>query len=470
MQQLRIMGVTEDDSDELLVLADDQGQEFALPVDDALRAAVGRKSTRPPHLTTRAEDARAPMTVREVQARLRAGATVEQMVAESGLDPARVERYAGPVQAERAYVAELARSTAIAPPSSAEQHRIAFGDAPATLEAMALVRLRSLGVDLTSLAWDAWRRQDGSWQVVCWFSSDDEAAARARVDAGPPAEWVFSPESRHLRAVGPWAQTLSSLPPETGARRGPRRLTAVDAPFDVESVADSAAQRSDRGTGRPAATTPAPVPADQQDTSPLPSRSPDAPAGPTGEGDEHQDLLDVLRARRGRRLGADEDADDRLALMLTRDEQPSGQDTPRLRAVESAQTGQGEDDQQAPRDDERTESPDVDSPDGTDAWGFSYADSESPVDVDSSGPDHAAAQGAPDTAEGAGAPAKEPTPGEDPASAGSAQSDGDAATRQRDAGSTEDAAPAHAPKPKRSGSRRPSMPRWDDILFGSKGD
>ncbi|OSM43877.1 septation protein SepH [Nesterenkonia sp. PF2B19] len=269
MQQLRIMGVTEDDSDELLVLADDQGQEFALPVDDALRAAVGRKSTRPPHLTTRAEDARAPMTVREVQARLRAGATVEQMVAESGLDPARVERYAGPVQAERAYVAELARSTAIAPPSSAEQHRIAFGDAPATLEAMALVRLRSLGVDLTSLAWDAWRRQDGSWQVVCWFSPDDEAAARARVDAEPPAEWVFSPESRHLRAVGPWAQTLSSLPPETGARRGPRRLTAVDAPFDVESVADSAAQRSDRGTGRPAATTPAPVPADQQDTSPL---------------------------------------------------------------------------------------------------------------------------------------------------------------------------------------------------------
>ncbi|MDZ5078373.1 septation protein SepH [Nesterenkonia sp. HG001] len=434
MQQLRIMGVTEEDSDETLVLADEEGQEYALPVDEALRTAVARRSTRPAHLTTRAEDARAPMTVREVQARLRAGATVEQMVAESGLDPARVERYAGPVQAERAYIAERARGTQISPPSSTEQHRIAFGDAPATLQAMVLVRLRALEVDLASLAWDAWRRQDGNWQILCWFDADDLSAGRARVDVDPPAEWVFTPESRHLRPVGPWAQTLSSLPPETGSRRGPRRLTAVDAPFDVESSTEqpSPRRRPDRAAG--------PVPADEQDTSPIDAAAPDPatarPAGPSVEGDEHEDLLDVLRARRGQRLGADEDADDKLALMLTRDEQTAGQDAPRLRALE----------------DEDGEEPSLTEAERTDAWGFSYAETVE-AQTTKPGGDAGPVSGATGTHD-----TDQPTTGED--SRGSSES------RSPD----EEGASEGRPRPKRSGARRPNMPRWDDILFGSKGD
>ncbi|GAB3189602.1 septation protein SepH [Nesterenkonia suensis] len=467
MQQLRIMGVRDEDSEEMLVLADEDGQEYALPVDEALRSAVGRRSTRPAHLTTRAEDPRAPMTVREVQARLRAGASVEQMVAESGLDPARVERYAGPVQAERAYIAERARSTHVAPPSSAEQHRIAFGDAPATLEAMVLVRLRALDVDLASLAWDAWRRQDGNWQILCWFSAHDLAAGRARVDVDPPAEWVFSPESRHLRPVGPWAQTLNSLPPEPGASRGPRRLTAVDAPFDVESSGEHPSTR--RRPARPAG----PVPADEQDTSPIgvptpsstPSSSTARPSGPATEGDEHEDLLDVLRARRGQRLGADEEADDKLALMLTRDEHPAEQGSPRLRAVEApedsghpghaAEASGDAGDHSA--DDSGDDSGDDAEPESTDAWGFSYAEA-----TDVHGPDAEDAEGTVgDLPDG---PARhEPSP-RPPAPSGPEES-----SPESDAPSGSEST-AGRPRPKRSGSRRPNMPRWDDILFGSKDD
>ena len=444
MQHLRIMGVTEEDSEDLLVLADDSGQEYALPVDGALRATVGRRSTRPAHLTTRAEDPRAPMTVREVQARLRAGASVERMVADSGLDPARVERYAGPVQAERAYYAQQARNSQVAPPSSAEQHRLAFGDSPATLEAMVKVRLRSVGVDLDSLAWDAWRRQDGSWQVMCWFHVSEKESVKAGIDTEPPAEWIFSPESRHVRPVDPWAEALSTLPAAPGGRRGPRRLAVVDDPFDVESGAPETPSTGSSGRPQLRQATPAPLTADEQDTSPIGAGSPASsglsrPSGPADDGDEHEDLLDVLRARRGQRLGADEEADDKLALMLTREDQPADHSSPHLRAV---QAGAG-DDPEAPAEPAEDNSEEKHDPSeaparesSTDAWGFSYADAED---------------------------------------ASSAQVRGSASTPQTDKAQPADADEPgerswRRSQPKKPSSRRPNMPRWDDILFGSKDD
>ncbi|WP_010524453.1 septation protein SepH [Nesterenkonia sp. F] len=498
MQHLRIMGVREAEEQDDLILADESGTEYALPVDEALRAAVNRAAHRPARTQDVGAQGAGPLSPRDIQAWMRAGATIEQVVADSGLDAAHVERYAGPVQAERAYIAQRARGAEIAPASTAEQHRVAFGDAAATLEAMVSVRLRAAGVDLRSLSWDAWRREDGRWKVLCWFD-----AHGATGDAPtPPAEWIFTPESKHLLADGPAAEELSSLPSAARPARGGRRLAPVDAPYDVES--DEHPGRSSgavrRGPLRP-------VPAEEQDTSPVePPRGapaetsdsaessgpadhgraagPSGPAGPSGaagEGDEQEALLEMLRRRRGQRLGADEQADDELAMMLTREEHPasgprddaehgdsadddadaqerSGGAAPSpvtpLRPVDDAageDRGSGRPVADEPSDTDRehpTEPiarPGERGPSGgTDAWGFSY--------------------------EEGGDDAQDPEAAEEAGRAGDRRRGSGGAADTRTSGGEDDPEGERGAPRARRASRRPSMPRWDDILFGSRDD
>lgn len=437
MQHLRIVGVGDEENQNQLILSDDEGNEYSLPVDDALRSAAGRAARQ----SASAEDSSAPLSPREIQARLRAGASVDQVVEESGLDPRHVQRYAGPVQAERSYIAQRARSTEVAAASTAEHHRLAFGDAPASLEAMVKVRLRALEVELKTVSWDAWRREDGRWQVECWFDVGSSESHGDGVGLQPPAEWTFTAETRQLTAANRWAESLNTLPlPGKSRRRGSsRHLAAVDAPFDVDAAhspapdrdrgAGAARQNQNPATARPAAETPA-----QSPQTPAEGSSEEGAA----EGGEHEHLLDVLRARRGQRLGTDEESDEKLALMLTREEQSAdAAPEPRLRAVE-AQTHEPDSDpdeqltgpvpglEDGGVSADRSEDGDEQSAPGTDAWGFSY---EEGVEE-----------------------AEEPPADQAPEQKEPEQQDQDPEPRHR----------------KRSSSRRPSMPKWDDILFGGK--
>lgn len=459
MQHLRIIGMREDAEDQL-VLSDDAGNEYSLLIDEALRSAVGRPHARP---SRSSESSEGQLTPREIQARLRAGQSVEEVVEASGLPVAHVERYAGPVKAERGYTAQRARSTEIAPASFSEQHRLSFGDAPATLEAMVKVRLRAMGVDLKTMVWDAWRRENGQWQVACWFDVDTSATQRAGIGMKPPAEWVFHPATRHLVPDNRWAESLSSLPEGPSTKSRPRKFTAVEGPFDVEAESGDASSFAPLNTTGKNTTGRGNAPAEEQETSPV-------AGSPGSEGGEHEDLLDVLRARRGQRLGADEEADDRLAIMLTRDEQPQ-EPGPRLRAVD-----EGRQDPRAPGDEESfpaedgtdrkgPEQPDPDhqDTDPVDAWGFSYDDAEE----DSASPTGPLPrQDTLDPHAFGEAPAAEddehPTePVHRHARRGSSK---DETSHSQDSGKGSD----KSARSRKNTSRRPSMPKWDDILFGGK--
>jgi len=485
MQHLRIVGVKEEEHPARLILSDDSGQEFALPIDEALRQATAK----PAAPTAKTSPAPHPLTPREIQSRLRAGATVDQVVEASGLSPAHVQRYAGPVQAERSYMAQRAQSTEIAAASTAQAHRVAFGDSPATLEAMVKVRLRAMDVDLSTLSWDAWRREDGLWQITCGFDIDSSVTHGAGIGLKPPAEWVFQAETRHLRAANRWAESLSVLitpagkvSPDRGeaeggsGQSGSRRLTAVDTPFDVEDSsqasistnyspgASTGARRTSGSTGRSGAS----------------PRSGDA-AAPRGEGREHEDLLEVLRARRGQRLGADAEADDRLALMLNRQdpaereevtdlsagdenaEEHSTLPLPRLRPVES-------------RSDTGEEQDPATHPENSDDQGDSEADQrfrESSGRTDAAHRQHGSSTqdrsaDAADAAVDAWGFAYEETPASAPEHATENSAD---PTEPTDSAEPVEADPINAGKPrKKPAARRANMPKWDDILFGSKND
>ncbi|MDI3331164.1 MAG: septation protein SepH [Micrococcus sp.] len=417
MQELRLVGVQEDGGH--LLLSNEDGEEFSLPVTDALRAAATRPIGRPS--AKAADAAEGVMTPRDIQARIRAGATAEQVAAASGVDLERVRKYEGPVLAERDWIAHQARQVEVAAPQPGHDlYRGTFGENPALLGDMVRHRLAALGMDTTTAHWDAWRMDDGTWTVSLDFSTE---GAESAIGDQPPALWSFRPSSRHLDNRNRWAQVLSELDPLDGAF-GARRLAAVgDRPFNVEE--------DDAG--------PAPAPV---------TRGP----RPAVDQDSQDELLDVLRARRGQRLGVDEEGDDELALMLTRDEhaQPSPQ-RPRLTVAaapddDASDTGRRDDD--GP----------VDS--AADGW-VEVWDEDDEEDPRFSTPD----EGTAGADEAAGADAAE-TEGEHPDQ--TTLELADKGSGSRPARSAEQSRPARPAKPVKS--KRPSVPSWDEIVFGRKND
>ncbi|MGO4383902.1 septation protein SepH [Specibacter sp. RAF43] len=280
MADLRLVGVHDDGKHLLLSGAD--GETYLLPIDEALRMATTRAPRRAPQAGTGSTR----MSPREIQTQIRGGATASDVAEHSGLSLEQVRRYEGPVLAEREHVSRQARNmeVSVALPGH-DGHRSAFGDNPASLEEMVTHRLAAFGIDPRTLVWDAWRVHDGSWTVTADFELGTDAAA-SRIGEPAPARWTFHPGRKSLHNANRWAQQLSELEPLDGPVPE-RRLSAVaDRPFDFESENAKAG-------------------------------APESPESPE-PGDDYPGggLLEMLRSRRGQRLGLDEDGDDDLAAML----------------------------------------------------------------------------------------------------------------------------------------------------------
>ncbi|WP_184739093.1 septation protein SepH [Arthrobacter sp. AZCC_0090] len=275
MRDLRLVGVHDDGGH--LLLSGTGGEMFQLPIDEALRVAASRT---PAQVAARASITPVAMSPRDIQSRIRSGATAAEVAELSGLPLANVQRYEGPVLAEREYIAQQARKVEVAAPAPGhDTYRAAFGDEPASLGEMVAHRLTAHGIDHSAVEWDSWRRSDGAWTVVARFET--KPGTLETIGEEPPAMWTFNPARKSLQNANRWAQQLSELEPLDGPVPA-RRLAAVsDRPFDFEADAGAAAR---------------------------------AAAAATKEADG---LLDMLRSRRGQRLGLDEDSDDALALLLS---------------------------------------------------------------------------------------------------------------------------------------------------------
>ena len=291
MQDLRLVGVHDDG--EHLLLSGTGGEMFQLPIDEALRVAASRMSAKT------ASSAAAPpiaMSPRDIQTRIRNGATAAEVAELSGIPLEKVQRYEGPVLAEREYIAQQARKVEVASPAPGQDvYRSVFGENPASLSDMVEHRLRAYGVEPSTLEWDSWRRPDGSWNVVARF--EPKPGGPAGIGEEPPAMWTFHPARKSLQNANRWAQQLSELEPLEGPVPT-RRLTAVsDRPFDFETDAEAAARTA---TGQHSIIHQMLL---QQDR--------------IHQEQDADGLLDMLRSRRGQRIGVDEDADDALATLLT---------------------------------------------------------------------------------------------------------------------------------------------------------
>lgn len=143
-QELSALGLSEDG--ERLVLASMDGQRFSVLVDERLRGIVRGRAGRLGQQEVRLESA---LTPREMQARLRAGASAADVARAAGIPIERVARYEGPVLAERARVVEEARAARL--PSRTDEPRRPLGE-------LVDDRLATSGVAVHEAEWDAWRR------------------------------------------------------------------------------------------------------------------------------------------------------------------------------------------------------------------------------------------------------------------------------------------------------------------------
>ncbi|WP_431680841.1 septation protein SepH [Kitasatospora sp. KL5] len=295
--ELRVVAVSNDGTRLVLKAAD--STEYTLPIDERLRAAVRGDRPRLGQIEIEVESHLRP---RDIQARIRAGASAEEVAQAAGISVERVRRFEGPVLAERAFMAERARKTAI------RRHGESTG--PQLGEAVA-ERLTLRAAEKDTERWDSWRRDDGTWEVILSYRADGEHR-RASWTYDPPRRLV-QPNDDEARAligesvdrdedsVFPFIPRIARLPQERPARAMIERPSAdrIMSGREVREAREASAENRDSLTSLldvvPAyrgdlaiGPAPEPVPAAEE---PEEAEEPAAPAASVGAGSAYADIL-----------------------------------------------------------------------------------------------------------------------------------------------------------------------------------
>jgi Protein of unknown function (DUF3071) len=216
MRPVRFVALSEDGH--AFVLADEVGRLLALPIDDRIQAAV--RPERPGQSTVspspgQPADPDASLSPRDIQARIRAGESADEVARIAGVPVDRVLRYAGPVLQERAMLAQHARRT-----------RLRNSDKGASLAEVVDGRLAQHGVDAEKISWDAYRRDDGTWRIVAtWPSGKATAQAIWELDKTRQQVTPHDDMAQYLCAERPAPILGQELPAERAGRglAAPRR-------------------------------------------------------------------------------------------------------------------------------------------------------------------------------------------------------------------------------------------------------
>jgi hypothetical protein len=288
MQDLKVIGV----ENGALVAVGDDGERFRIAVDEALQSKVRQ--------VRQETSAEAPkLSPREVQAHIRSGMSAEDVAAVTGAPLEYVQRFEGPILAEREHIVASALSVPVHTTDAVDP----LGEGE-TFGSVIRDRLASLGV--AGERWASWKDSEAGWIVKLEFTADT-------IDHD--ARWSYDVRKHALAPLNSEATTLS----QAGELRGGALIPRLRAVLPHETEPDTS--RFDSG----AFTFPAPTvdllgPEITQPIEPLqPGRVPGAnnsiPVSAMKRADDgaprdlHQtaDLLEALRRRRGEREAANYD-------------------------------------------------------------------------------------------------------------------------------------------------------------------
>ncbi len=181
MTDLRLTGKSEDGTH--LSLVDGDGNSFALRISDTLRATINQ-----PRLASVPASSET-ISVKEIQRRLRAGESFEQVAREGATTVEKVERFSGPIMQEREYILDRARELVMR--KDAYRSDMTFAD-------VVSAKLTPRGVDADEITWNTWRLPDGIWHIELHFPNRDGSGV---------ATWSFDMARRALSATdsnGAW--------------------------------------------------------------------------------------------------------------------------------------------------------------------------------------------------------------------------------------------------------------------------
>ena len=222
MVDLTPVGLSKDGK--LLLLISDRGDEFSVKLDHRLRSALKGDLARLGQLEMTMESTLRP---KDIQTRIRAGESAEEVAAAAGTTVDKIMGFAGPVLAERAHVAESAQASSVRRRSGESSGARALSESVAAY-------LRTVGARAEDVAWDAWRRDDGRWTVVADFVADNRPR-HAEFSYDVPGRYVLAENDEALLLTG------EARPPESaGVERAPRRLSAVPSAQDELPLGDDA--------------------------------------------------------------------------------------------------------------------------------------------------------------------------------------------------------------------------------------
>ncbi|CAN5457504.1 septation protein SepH [soil metagenome] len=279
MQELKVIGV----EDGALLVASDEGARYRVAVDDVRQSRLRQSS---PELGSNRK-----LSPREIQTQIRAGMSAEDVSAVTGAPLDYVQRFEGPVLAEREFVIESALNVPVH--TAMELDPLAGG---ATFGGV--LRRRLVDAGAINERWASWKEEGGSWIVKLTFVSE-------QIDHD--ARWSFDPKKQALAPLNPEAVSLSQqgeLPQSLLPRL---RAVAIDddpestrfdsgafAPFDVRDGGETGPLLEQVIHGR--------IGSDPRDSAP-----------PGKAMNQTADLLEALRRRRGERDPMDPEHDEPIA-------------------------------------------------------------------------------------------------------------------------------------------------------------
>lgn len=198
MEDLRVIGV----EDGAILVVSERGDRYRIEITEALTTKM-RQAVKDSGTTRR-------MAPKDIQAHIRSGMSAEDVASITGVSIEYIQRFEGPILAEREFVIESALAVPVHTAKDTE-----FGDTHATFGSAILARLKELSA--TGERWASWKEENSGWVVKLSFAAD-------QVDHD--ARWRFDPKRASLAPLNNEAEALSRQGELTGTLIP--RLRAVD--------------------------------------------------------------------------------------------------------------------------------------------------------------------------------------------------------------------------------------------------
>ena len=240
MRPVRFVALSEDG--QAFVLADEVGRLLTLPIDERVQSAMRiEQGGGGPGTLVVSAPAMSTLSPRDIQARIRAGESADDVARIAGVPVDRVLRYAGPVLQVRAMLAQHARRT-----------KLRTSEKGQSLAEVVDARLSQHGIDIEKISWDAYRRDDGTWRIVAsWPSGKATAQAVWELDKSRQVVTPHDDMAQYLCAERP-TQILGQDPPAERSGRPGRDGRGGHEPMRPDAeTARRESPRPGRGLGDP---------------------------------------------------------------------------------------------------------------------------------------------------------------------------------------------------------------------------